>query len=145
MKWRRILVAVIGTTLSISALTARAAVEHCPPIGVFSTLGFDPNTGDFSGTEVTVMVAATGDYIIYTYASGGLPDKPLVVNAIISGNSLKFAVGSGEGSTISYDLTISCKGLRGHLHNSIWSPGEWNPVFLPRTKSFWDNSDKVTH
>lgn len=130
--WQFLIVS-LGALLSAVEVSAAPA---CSYTGIFSTLAYDDNTGDFGGDEIIVTQSPQGYEVIYTESEGNFPIKPIVVDAKVVDGWLSFEVTVGK-DLLKVRGQPSCKSFNAEYE---WSTGSKYSLTLPRKKSFWDTS-----
>lgn len=102
--------------------------------GTFSSLRYNPESGDLGGVEIRIVYTKLG-YQAAIQFSEGAPTELIVVKASFSGTSISFEIPETNDYAGSFSGTIDNKSLKGTFR--FKTGGEWK-VNLPRKPSYWD-------
>jgi len=136
-------IALVIGLLPPSAIAAQHT--HTPIVGIYSTLHYNPASGDVLGTEIIVSPADNGFQLSYQTADG-VPGPVYRVTARVRGDSISFQLPPDtlqvmNGPTqVGVQLQphphfrgrITATGLRGRFD------GEKNELLPRRVRSYWN-------
>ena len=110
---------------------ASSGVENVEKVtGMYSDMRYNEEGGDVLGTEVFVMRAQGGYYVVYQ-SSEGDPSVPVVIPAEVSGKTIKFDVPASSDPRGSFTGHVNAGNLAGTFSASEES------VVLKRRQSYW--------
>ena len=110
------------------------SLEQPKYTGTFSSLRYNPESGDLGGVEIRIVYTKSGHQAAIQFSEGA-PDELVVVKPSFAGTSIYFEIPEPHSYAGTFSGTIDKKSLKGIFR--FKSGGEWK-VNLPRKASYWD-------
>lgn len=103
-----------------------------PPVGTYSTLRYNPESGDLNGYELTFIPTDSGMKAVVQIAEDGINEVHLAsVNS--KSTALKFSVALDDGSKIEFTMKCSTSHCRGTYN---WQKAVVK-ISLEKRPSYW--------
>lgn len=117
--------------LLVLTLSAACTAAGDKVTGIYSNMVYNNEGGDVLGTEIFVVNANRGYYVVFQ-SSEGEPAPPVVIPAKIDGTSVSFTLPADVDPRGTFTGKVDAKGITGSF-----SGGNRQTVTLPRKGSYW--------
>ncbi len=103
--------------------------------GTYTSMYYNKERGDVLGEELKIVATRGGQYQGALQFAEGEPERLLLVNIEVTGDTIRFAVPEGESHAGRFNGTISSGAIQGEFR---YANGAVEKVVLKRGKSYWD-------
>lgn len=125
-----------GVAAALLAGVVWAGDDHPRYTGTFTSMYFDPETGDVVGAEIRIDRTPEGYRGTFRMAMGE-PTRPAPIEPVFNGERITFSITDPfDGRSLTFDGRIDARGLRGPFLDV--NGDERRFIDLKRAPSYWE-------